>query len=181
MNLPNVISLARLISVPAVIWLIVAGHLAAAFWLFVAAGLSDAVDGAIAKGWGLTSELGGYLDPIADKALIGAVFVALGWRGDVPVWLAILVVSRDLLLVGGTVLTVALGQSLTIAPIMISKINTAGQIALAAVVLGEPGLGVDFGPAQAVLTPVVAVTTVLSGGLYVVGWAKRQPKSGDRP
>jgi cardiolipin synthase len=180
-NLPNIISLARLISVPVVIWLIAMGHLAAAFWLFVAAGLSDAVDGAIAKGWGLTSELGGYLDPIADKALIGAVFVALGWRGEVPAWLAILVVSRDLMLVGGIMLMVALGQTVTIAPILISKVNTAGQIALAAVVLGEHGLGADLDAAQAILIPAVATTTILSGALYVVGWARRQPKAGVSP
>lgn len=178
MNLPNIISLARLISVPMVIWLIVAGHLAVAFWVFVAAGLSDAVDGAIAKGFGMTSELGGYLDPIADKALLGAVFIALGWRGDVPTWLVILVVSRDLLLVGGTILMIVLDQAVIIAPIMISKINTACQIALAAVILGEHGLGLELDPMPGLLTPLVAATTVISGGLYLHGWAGQQSGEG---
>lgn len=180
MNVPNVITLARLLSVPAVVWFILIGHLGAAFWLFVLAGLSDALDGAIAKGFGMTTELGRYLDPIADKALVGAVFVALGWLGDLPVWLVILVVSRDLLLIGGTILMVALDQTVTIAPIMTSKVNTAGQIALAAVVLGEHGLGFDFDAARAVLTPLVAATTVLSGGLYLFGWAKEQKDQGGR-
>lgn len=178
MNLPNIISLARLISVPMVIWLIVAGHLAVAFWVFVAAGLSDAVDGAIAKGFGMTSELGGYLDPIADKALLGAVFIALGWRGDVPTWLVILVVSRDLLLVGGTILMIVLNQAVIIAPIMISKINTACQIALAAVILGEHGLGLELDPMPGLLTLLVAATTVISGGLYLYGWAGQQSGEG---
>jgi len=179
-NLPNIISLARLISVPMVIWLIVAGHLAVAFWVFVAAGLSDAVDGAIAKGFGMTSELGGYLDPIADKALLGAVFIALGWRGDVPTWLVILVVSRDLLLVGGTILMIVLNQAVIIAPIMISKINTACQIALAAVILGEHGLGLglELDPMPGLLTLLVAATTVISGGLYLYGWAGQQSGEG---
>jgi len=177
-NLPNIISLARLISVPMVVWLIVAGHLAVAFWVFVAAGLSDAVDGAIAKGFGMTSELGGYLDPIADKALLGAVFIALGWRGDVPTWLVILVVSRDFLLVGGTILMIVLDQAVIIAPIMISKINTACQIALAAVILGEHGLGLELDPMPGLLTPLVAATTVISGGLYLYGWAGQQSGKG---
>ena len=101
MNLPNLITLARLLAVPLVVFLILQGLMTAAFWMFFAAGISDAVDGYLAKRMDAVTELGTYLDPIADKTLLVAVYVTLGIAGHVPTWLVILVVSRDLLIIGG--------------------------------------------------------------------------------
>ena len=169
-QLPNFISLARLLAVPVTVYLILLGELRAAFWMFVAAGVSDAVDGYLAKRFDLASEIGAYLDPLADKALLVAVYVTLGYIGAVPIWLVILIVFRDLLIIGGAILFQTLTQSLHMEPLFISKVNTVAQIALAAVILSEPALGVYLPDAPRVLTIAVAATTFLSGAAYVVKW-----------
>lgn len=170
MSLPNLISLARLLAVPLVIYLILTGLFAAAFGLFVAAGVSDAVDGFLAKRFGQTSTLGAYLDPLADKALLVGVYITLGYAGDLPVWLVILVVFRDVIIVGGVLLLHISSQSVRMRPLVVSKVNTAAQIALVAVVLGELGLGAAAGSAREVLIWTAAATTLLSGGAYLVQW-----------
>ena len=105
MNIPNSITLGRLVLVPLVVWLIIDHQMEAAFLLFLLAGLSDAADGYLAKRYGWNSELGAYLDPIADKALLVSIYVTLGFAGHLPVWLVIAVVSRDILIVGAVVLS----------------------------------------------------------------------------
>src|SRR3972149_78044 len=90
LNIPNFITLGRVILVPVVFWLLVSGQTQPAFVVFVLAGLSDAVDGFLAKRYGWTTELGAYLDPLADKLLIVSIFVALGVRGALPSWLVFL-------------------------------------------------------------------------------------------
>ncbi len=172
MNLPNLISLGRLLSVPVAVYLILQAHYEAAFWLFVAAGLSDAVDGFIAKNWGLTSTLGAYLDPIADKTLLVAVYLALGSAGHVPTWIVILVVSRDLIIIGGVVLSHITAQPVRMRPLMISKANTVAQIALVSVILAELGLAAPLGATRELLVYLVAATTVLSGGAYMYSWGR---------
>jgi cardiolipin synthase len=167
--------LARLLSVPLTVWLLLVDQVVAAFWLFVAAGLSDAVDGALAKRLNASTELGRYLDPLADKALLVGVYVTLGIREHLPVWLVILVVFRDLLIVGGAVLQLLMGRATRIMPLMISKANTAAQIVLAALVLGRLALGFPPQIVIAVLIVIVAATTVLSGGTYLVEWARASP------
>ena len=135
MNIPNIITLGRVILVPIVFWLLVSGQTQAAFFAFVLAGLSDAVDGFIAKRFGLSTELGAYLDPLADKLLIVSIFVALGVRGALPSWLVIAVVSRDILIVTAVVLSWVLGNPVRISPLAVSKANTVAQIVLAGTVL----------------------------------------------
>ncbi len=169
-QLPNFISLARLLAVPVTIYLILLGELLPAFWVFVAAGISDAVDGALAKRLKLESEIGAYLDPLADKALLVGVFVTLGYVGQVPVWLVILIVFRDVLIIGGALLFQTLTHSLHMAPLFISKVNTAAQITLAAAVLAKPALGVALDAVPEMLTFIVAMTTFLSGAAYVIKW-----------
>lgn len=172
MNLPNLITLGRLLSVPLSIWLVLSGEFAAAFWLFVAAGLSDAVDGFIAKHFDQRSELGALMDPIADKALLVSMYVTLGISGQLPNWLVILVVFRDMMIVGGFLLVAALAQPMRWEPLYISKLNTALQIMLIAVLLAQLGLGlIDFDLSRA-LVYAVAATTLISGGAYLVRWAK---------
>lgn len=173
MNVANFISLARLIAVPAIIWAILAEQMAAAFWIFVAAGLSDALDGFIARHFRQQTELGGYLDPIADKALLVSVYVAGGYEGYLPYWLVGLVVSRDILIVGGVVLLYILHRRRPqMAPLWISKLNTTMQIVLAALVLA--GGAFDIPPDRVIdaLIWLVGATTVLSGVAYLVKWGR---------
>ncbi len=175
MSLPNLITLGRLLSVPLAIWLILSGNMKAAFWLFVAAGLSDAVDGFIAKHFDQRSRLGALLDPIADKALLVGMYVTLGLSGHLPNWLVILVVFRDFLIIGGLLVALVLAQSMRWEPLFISKLNTAMQIVLIAVLLARLGLGIgDFGLTTLIdlLIYGVAVTTILSGAGYLVRWAR---------
>ena len=175
MNLPNYISLARLLSAPVGIWFILNGNLADAFWLFLVAGLSDAVDGFVAKRFNSRSELGALLDPIADKTLIVSMVVTLGLAGYLPNWLVILVVFRDLLIIGGFILTQFAAEPLNWRPLMISKLNTALQILLVAWVLAHLGLGVADRHFTIILIDAVAATTVLSGGVYLVRWMRGFP------
>ena len=177
MNIPNTISLARFLAAPVIVWLVLSGQMAAAFWLFLAASVSDAVDGLIAKRFGASTVLGGYLDPLADKALLVGVYVVLGVEGHIVLWLVILVAFRDMLIVGGALLFQVLIGTLSINPLMISKVNTVTQVVLAAVVLARFGfdLAVDevVDEVIAALVIVVAATTLASGGAYVVGWTRR--------
>jgi cardiolipin synthase len=172
--LPNLITLARLLAVPLTVWLIIQDRYGTAFWVFAAAGASDALDGFIAKQFNLRTMLGAFLDPLADKMLLMSVYVALGYRGQVQPWLVILIVSRDVLIIGGAILYQTITQSLTMKPLLISKINTAAQIALAVLMLGKLGLGVsdEFRILDA-MTLLVAATTILSGAGYIAIWGWR--------
>ncbi|HUK10693.1 MAG TPA: CDP-alcohol phosphatidyltransferase family protein [Stellaceae bacterium] len=172
MNVPNAITLARLLSVPLAVWLILEARFAAAFWVFVAAGISDAVDGFIAKRFDSRTRLGALLDPIADKTLLVAVYVTLGAVNHLEAWLVILVVFRDLLIVGGYLLVQALAQPMRSEPLIVSKVNTALQILLVGVLLAQLGLGVEPGATVEALVYMVAATTILSGAGYLVRWTR---------
>jgi cardiolipin synthase (CMP-forming) len=168
-NLPNLITLGRLLCVPLAIWLILGERYGLAFWVFVAAGVSDALDGWIAKRWDQPTPLGALLDPIADKALLAAVYITLGFAGELPHWLVILVVLRDLLIVGGYLLSHGVNAP---EPLFISKVNTLVQIALVGFVLARLGLGVDEELVTSFLIAAAGVTTVWSGLSYLVRWAR---------
>lgn len=172
-NLPNLITLARLLASPVAVYLSLNESWAWAFWVFVTASLSDALDGYLAKRFNARTLVGGYLDPLADKALLVSVFVVLGYLHRLPTWLVILVVFRDVLIIGGALLVHTLTGKLKMRPLMISKLNTAAQFVLPAYVLAELGLGANEERIVTVLIYVVAATTVLSGAAYVVTWARR--------
>jgi len=164
-NLPNLITLARLLCVPLAIWLILEARYGVAFWVFVAAGISDALDGYIAKRFDQRTPLGALLDPIADKALLAGVYITLGLADQLPHWLVILVVLRDLLIVGGYLLIQGTAAP---QPLFISKVNTLVQISLIGFVLARLGLGIDEGWLTGLLVDAAAVTTVWSGLSYLV-------------
>jgi cardiolipin synthase (CMP-forming) len=125
MSIPNLITLARILLVPVLVWAIIAGEMQLAFLLFLAAGISDAVDGFLAKRFGMATELGAYLDPLADKVLIVSIYVALGINGVLPAWLVILVVSRDIMIVGAVLLSWLVDNPVAMKPLLVSKLNTA--------------------------------------------------------
>ena|SRR5579862_7871823 len=170
MNLANLVTLARLLAVPLVIWLVLSGEFVATFWMFLAASLSDAVDGYVAKRFDQRSELGALLDPIADKTLIVSVFITLGIAGHLPNWLVIMVVFRDLLIIGGFLLAAALTQPINWRPLFVSKLNTALQLVLIVSLLARLAYGFDAHGVVTGLTYLVATTTILSGGGYIVRW-----------
>jgi cardiolipin synthase len=143
-----------------------------AFLLFLAAGVSDAVDGYLAKRFGMTSELGAFLDPLADKVLIVSIYVSLGITGAIPGWLVILVVSRDLMIVGAVMLSWLVGRPVEIKPLTVSKLNTVAQIVFAGLVLGALGLQFDPGITLPVGMAIVAVLTLLSVAFYVAEWVR---------
>jgi cardiolipin synthase len=173
LNIPNLITLGRILLVPVVVWAISSpGAMWIAFVLFVVAGVSDAVDGFLAKRFGMASELGAYLDPLADKALIVSIYLTLGINGAIPRWLVILVVSRDILIVGGIMLSWLIGKPLKIKPLLVSKLNTAAQIVFACVVLGSLGFDIKADMLTLVLMALVAALTLLSVAAYVADWVR---------
>ena len=172
MNAANLITLGRLLSVPVLVWLILAGQFAAAFWIFVLAGISDAVDGFIAKRFDMRTQIGALLDPIADKTLLVSLYVTLGIAGQLPTWLVILVVSRDLMIVGGFLLVQLLVETSGSQPLFISKANTALQIVLVALTLARLGFNLDDHGLSVGLILAVAATTILSSAGYLVRWGR---------
>jgi cardiolipin synthase len=167
LTLPNVITFARLCVVPLAVWLVMEHRFGSAFFLFLAAGLSDAVDGWLARRNGGGNAVGALLDPVADKTLLVSMYVTLAAVAVIPDWLAILVVFRDLVIVGGVVVLSLLGQSVLIRPLYISKLNTALQIVLVAVSLLLSGFGLAAPLVVTVLAWLVAATTLSSGAAYV--------------
>jgi len=170
-NLANMITFARLCAVPMAFWLVLEHRTGQAFWLFLAAGLSDALDGWLARRYG-GNAVGAIMDPVADKALLVTMFITLAAVGALPDWLAILVVFRDLLIVGGVVALTVMGQAPRIRPMYISKVNTVLQIVLVAVTLLQNGFAVAIPGLIPLLIWVVALTTLGTGAAYVWNTAR---------
>lgn len=177
-TLPNIITGMRLVAVPVVIWLVLTDRMTAAFCVFVAAGVSDAVDGYLAKRFNARTVLGSYLDPLADKLLLVAIYVLMGRAGHIPLWLVMLVIMRDAALLGGSVLLVRADRTAAMRPLLISKLNTLLQIVLAAVVLARLGVGFPpAGPWQDILVYTVAATTVISAFAYLIRMGTGNPST----
>lgn len=164
--------MARILLVPVVVWAIATGQMYYAFLLFLVAAISDAVDGFLAKRFGMKTELGAYLDPLADKVLIVSIYVTLGITGIIPLWIVILVVSRDFMIVGAIILSWLMDRPVAIRPHMISKLNTAAQIAFACLVLASHGYEFDAEPVLTLVMALVAVLTLVSVGLYLAKWVR---------
>ncbi len=169
-NVPNLITLARMLMTPLAILMIVSQRFLPAFLIFIFAGVSDAVDGFIAKNFDLRTELGAYLDPLADKALLISIYVSLAIYAGVPAWLAIIVVSRDVMIVVAVLVSWLLDKPVEIRPVWVSKFNTVAQIALAGFALGVRAYGLNPQPLQSYLVWTVAATTLASGAVYITQW-----------
>ena len=172
MSIPNIITLGRILLVPFIVWAIASSQMEIAFAIFIVAGVSDAVDGFLAKRFNMASELGALLDPLADKALLVSIYVALGINGVIPAWLVILVVSRDIMIVGAVMLSWVLGSPVKMKPLLVSKLNTVAQIAFACVVLGSLGFNIEAHVLTFVLMGLVAALTLLSVAAYVREWVR---------
>ncbi len=172
LSIPNLITLARILLVPVLVWAIVSGALRTAFLLFLVAGLSDLVDGFLAKRFDMATKLGAYLDPLADKAMIVSIYVSLGIDGSIPAWLVILVVSRDIMIVSAVILSWLVDRPVKLQPLKVSKLNTVAQIVLALVVLAARGFGFDADWAVKGLTALVTVLTLASVAFYVAEWVR---------
>ena len=141
-----------------------------AFWLFLIAGLSDGIDGFIARQFNQHSTIGAYIDPIADKLLLVTVYILLARDGAVSLWLVVLIVARDVFIVGGVLLALIMSANLSINPLFVSKATTAVQIAFASYIFAakawqfEPALVGDF------LIIATALLTLTSAAAYAVVW-----------
>jgi cardiolipin synthase len=172
LSIPNLITLARILLVPVVVWAIASDAMQIAFLLFLAAGLSDAIDGFLAKRFDMATELGAHLDPLADKAMIVSIYIALGIGDAIPRWLVILVVSRDIMIVSAIILSWLLDKRVTLKPLTVSKLNTVAQIVLALFVLASRGYHFDGEPVLTILMALVTILTLLSMVFYVVEWVR---------
>ena len=172
MSIPNLITLARILLVPVVVWAIASDEMRIAFGLFLAAGVSDAVDGFLAKRFGMATALGAYLDPLADKAMLVSIYVALAIVGAIPLWLVILVVSRDIMIVSAVILSWVVDKPVKLKPHPVSKVNTVAQIVLALVVLASLAFNFGAEPAIVALMALVAVLTLLSVAFYLAEWVR---------
>lgn len=172
MNLPNIITLIRIILVPVIISLVVSREWGLAFTLFIIAGVSDALDGFIAKRFGMATELGATIDPLADKALLMSLYVALAFTRDIAPWLAILVVFRDIIIVAAVMVSWSLDKPLEIKPLAVSKVNTAVQIAFVAGVLASKAFDFNAPMVTQGATMLVGALTLVSGAAYLALWVR---------
>jgi len=172
MTLPNLITVARFIIVPLVILAMINGDMLTAFVLFLLAGVSDGLDGFIARNFNQRSELGAWLDPVADKFLLVSVFVMLGWLGVLPSWLVIFAVSRDALIVGAVVLSSLLENPVEMRPLLISKANTMVQIVLLVLVLADLAGLARLDAVIGWMIYAVAGLTIASASAYLVTWLR---------
>jgi cardiolipin synthase (CMP-forming) len=170
MNIANLITVARILMVPVTVWSLISGNYVLAFAIFIAAGISDAVDGFLARRLEIKTELGAYLDPLADKALLVSIYMVLAILELIPLWLAIAVATRDILIVAAVILSRLLEKPVAMKPLMISKANTVAQIAFAGFILGLLALNQRHEALTLVGATIVSVFTFASGAFYMRDW-----------
>ena len=174
MNLPNIITILRLFLTPLIVWLVLTENYILGFIFFVFSGLSDALDGYLAKKFNQSSLLGSYLDPIADKILIVSTILVLGYNGLVPIWLIIIIVSRDIAIFGAVLISFIIGSNLKIKPLTVSKINTFLQIFYIGIIfliqfdifLPEESIRIFY----LLVTYLIAISTIVSWLFYLQLW-----------
>jgi cardiolipin synthase len=171
--IPNLLCIARILMVPPLVWLLAHEDYKVALALFVIAGATDALDGFLAKRFEWRTQLGGFLDPMADKLLLSTLFITLGWLRLVAPWLVVLVVARDLLIAGG-----AFAYRMFIGPFSwrarpVSKLNTAAQLTFVLGAMCSAAYSVPSAAVLALIGAVIVATTILSGADYVWNWGRR--------
>lgn len=171
-SLPNLLTGLRLLLVPAIVSFIASRQWTQAFAAFLVAGVSDGLDGWIAKTFDWRTELGAILDPIADKALLVSIYVSLAIVGSIPATLAIVVVARDVMIVGAFLIAHLMGRPMKVHPLLVSKLNTLAQILFATMVLSVEAFGVDKGAWFTVSVIAVAALALISLGAYSLQWVR---------
>lgn len=172
-DLPNLISLLRIFLVVPIVLLLLREAYASALFLFLIAGVSDGLDGYLAKRHGWVSRLGTILDPSADKLLLMGCYVALGWLGHIPWWLVFTVVGRDVVIVVGAGAFYALVGRYDMSPSWMSKVNTFAQIVFGLLVVASLAWMPLSPELMEAMIYIVFVTTLLSGTDYVWTWSRR--------
>ena len=169
-QIPNLLTLARIAAVPVLILFLYEGRYGAALAVFVLAGITDGLDGWIAKRFKCVTRLGSILDPLADKILIVSTYVMLVLAGDLPFWLILLIGFRDLGIIAGVLVLNTLNGHVQMQPSLLSKVNTFLQISLVILVMVERIGLIALEPVAEILLWFVAVTTVASAIHYVYFW-----------
>jgi cardiolipin synthase len=165
-HVPNLLSALRLMVAPLAGWALLEGHDSAALAMFACAGLSDFLDGMIARRWGFTSRFGAWLDPAADKLLMICCFVVLLYLGAVPLWLVLMVMARDIAIGLGAIIVWALSLPLAIAPLIIGKATTVVQVGYVGAWLILLALDMEAPRLMLAGAYTVAVFTLLSAFAY---------------
>ncbi len=171
-HIPNIISVFRIFLVIPVIYYMWQDNWQIAFLLMLLAGISDGLDGYIARTFHWESELGATLDPIADKVLLVCIFIVLGIKGIVPQWLVVLIISRDAIIVTGLILYKLMTNELKINTLFISKVNTSLLIILVLLHMFNLAISPVSELLFNIMSVMIVVTTVVSGALYVILWSK---------
>jgi cardiolipin synthase len=167
---PNILTVMRLALVPLFIILIDENRFGEALVVFIVAGITDALDGFIAKHFECETRIGAILDPLADKALLIAAYLMLAGLEMIPFWLMIVVVSRDVIILGGCLLITLIDKMPDMSPSRLSKLNTCLQIITIVVVLMTSATWFDFSPYLGTFCYAVLLSSVLSGAFYVWQW-----------
>jgi cardiolipin synthase len=169
LNIPNSLTVLRIVLVPVIVILLIQGQYTKALVCFVIAGVTDGLDGLLARILNQMTVVGAYLDPLADKALVISMFTTLAIIGLIPGWLAVVVISRDCIILGGILVLTLMSVNLDIKPSLVSKINTMLQLVTicAALLLKVGDAGKHYRDAFMILCWITALFTVVSGGDYI--------------
>jgi cardiolipin synthase (CMP-forming) len=170
LNIANLLTVLRFCLVPIVVVSIINREWMVALVVFVTAGVTDGLDGFIARHFNMRTELGAYLDPLADKALLVSIYIMLSVAEVIPVWIAVLVVSRDIMIVGAVIVSWILDNPVEIKPLKLSKANTLAQISFAAIMLSMLAFASPMPAVKDGGLALVAVLTVASMGAYLAAW-----------
>ena len=170
--LPNAISISRILLILPILWLFVEDQFGWALGLFLAAGLSDGIDGYLAKRFGWSTRLGAFLDPAGDKLLIAWSYGTLAYLGNIPVWLAFIVIFRDVVIVAGSFIYHYLVRRLEGQPTWVSKLNTVLEFVFLVLVIWKAGYDWPDDVTITIFGAAVLVTVVLSGYDYVSNWIR---------
>lgn len=178
LTVPNLITLLRLATVPVLAWLLFRESYPAALAVFMVAAASDSLDGYIARRYAVTSQLGATLDPVADKLSMFVATLMLAWQGLLPTWLAVAIVLRDVIIVGGVVAYRVVIGPIEMAPTPLSKLNTTLEFGLLLLVMAIAARWIAYGPWLYALFAATGLTIVLSGAQYA--WIGGRKAAADR-
>ncbi len=166
MNLPNMLTLIRVLLIPLFVILIINKHSGWALVAFALAGITDGMDGLLARITHQRTELGAYLDPIADKLLLSAAFITLAITEMLPSWLTVVVITRDLIILVGFLVFILINYRPEMGPSLVSKVTTFFQISTILLVLLK-----EYYPSFESLSTIAiygaALLTIISGSHYI--------------